>query len=229
MKYYLIYENTITEEVAYIDAFGSQEELYSNIDAFNYRTGFRSFYKRVIEFDTYSMIDFGSHTRFYYFVTDREEGYKLMKELETKYEPLKQVILVNGWLNMPLGKTAAQASHASIAFMTNRIRQYYKDINNIDNYVHEDGVAGTTSFLEMPDGTKDWILGSFTKIILEVRTEEEWESIKNKLDKNGVEYYEIVDKGLTLFNNVPTHTCTGFIPMKQRDIDKYFGSLPLLK
>lgn len=136
---------------------------------------------------------------------------------------MKQVILVNGWLDMPAGKLAAQVSHASMVFLVRYIQSGAKVGNVVKIETDE----------RMWNIHESWLEKSFTKLILVARTQEEYDRVIKKLDKfnyvEGVDYFEIVDKGLTVFDGVPTHTCTGFYPMPQSQINKLFGSLPLLK
>lgn len=86
MKYWLIYENQSTQDVSFIDTFGSLEELYANIDRFNYLTSFKSPYKRITDFKTHYWVDFGSYFRFYYITWSQEEAHKLMEKLKEKYD-----------------------------------------------------------------------------------------------------------------------------------------------
>lgn len=140
-------------------------------------------------------------------------------------DELKQVIVVNGWLDMPAGKLAAQVSHASMAFLTNALRQS-KDRTEPFNEVLIETLGEET--------LNDWLLGdSFTKLILVARTPEEWEDVKRRLVKYDLadfrDYIQIIDQGRTCFDGVPTHTCTGFRPMRNSIIKKIFGNLPLQK
>lgn len=128
---------------------------------------------------------------------------------------MKQVILINNWLEMPTGKLIAQAAHASLAPLSNLIAKSERNDRTVS--------------IEMPQELIDWFDDSFTKLALIVRSEAEWAQVKKKLDKDNIEYFEIIDKGLTVFNGIPTHTCTGFYPMKQEEINKYFGHLPLAR
>lgn len=136
---------------------------------------------------------------------------------------MKQVILVNGWLEMPPGKLATQVSHASMVFLVRYI-QSGKKVGNIVTIDTDD---------RMTNIHENWLEKSFTKLVLVARTQEEYDRVIKKLNKfgyaNGIDYFEIIDKGLTIFDGVPTHTCTGFYPMEQNEINKFFGNLPLLK
>ena len=136
---------------------------------------------------------------------------------------MKQVILVNGWLEMPPGKLAAQVSHASMVFLVRYIQSGSKVGNVVTINTDE----------RMMNVHENWLEKSFTKLVLVARTKDEYDRVIKKLNKfnyiNGIDYFEIIDKGLTVFGGVPTHTCTGFYPMEQNEINKFFGSLPLLE
>ena len=140
-----------------------------------------------------------------------------------KEKGFKQVIVVNRGLEMPTGKLAAQVSHASMAFLTRQIRRvaaeendYYSATLKIDKDMYE-----------------CWIEGAFTKVVLSVNTEEDlYKTIERANKRNlveGVDYFKIIDKGLTVFNGIPTFTCIGFAPMREDVINKVVGSLPLYK
>ena len=125
---------------------------------------------------------------------------------------------------MPSGKVAAQVSHASMAFVVKKIQ---------DNVVNRDK-NGTISEVVLSNDIFDgWVNGSFAKLILSVRSEDEMNQVMERLNKSemieNVDYFKIIDQGRTVFEGVETWTCTGFVPMKQKDINRLFGSLPLFK
>ena len=138
-------------------------------------------------------------------------------------EELKQVILVNSWVDMPPGKIAAQVSHASMVFIAVKAKESQSEVKG-------DVVVST---IEWDSNFWDnWFVnGTFAKLVLSVRSKEEYEQIVKRLEKNGFvinrDYFEIIDHGRTVFDGVPTHTCTGFAPMPQKMINKLFGSLPM--
>lgn len=141
----------------------------------------------------------------------------------TNKEELKQVILVNGWCDMPIGKLAAQAAHGSMAFLTNSLHK--------ESVI--DGKVNATMQIE-EDIWEDWLKnGAFAKLALKVRSEKELEQVLTRAHKYGLtenqDYFKIIDNGRTVFNGVKTHTVTGFKPMPQSTINKVFGSLPMLK
>ena len=78
---------------------------------------------------------------------------------------MKQLIIARKDLNMSPGKLAAQVSHASMAFLTNQIRnkgqKYIYD--NFDNYYYINHLYFDKDIYE------NWICGSFTKVVCEAK------------------------------------------------------------
>ena len=90
---------------------------------------------------------------------------------------MKQYIVVNRGLKMSRGKLMSQASHASMAWLTNMLHQNVKENNNSDC---------VECNLQFPvDIWENWIAGAFTKIILTVDSEGELEELINNLNKAG--------------------------------------------
>jgi PTH2 family peptidyl-tRNA hydrolase len=119
---------------------------------------------------------------------------------------IKQIIVVRHDLHMRAGKIAAQACHASISFITTRLR------NNSP----------------LTSEQKAWIDGSFAKVCLRVESEKELMDIKAMADQFQVECHLITDAGKTEFHGVPTRTCLALGPDKAEKIDKITGHLKLL-
>ena len=128
--------------------------------------------------------------------------------------PAKQVIVVRRDLNMPPGKLAAQVAHASIAFLTRRLKP--------KNHYNP---CDTTCYLSQAE--YDWCFEQgFTKVVLGVDSEEELEAIA-KAAESGFEVHRIVDEGRTTFDGVPTFTCVGIGPNYNTLMDKVTGHLRL--
>jgi PTH2 family peptidyl-tRNA hydrolase len=119
---------------------------------------------------------------------------------------IKQIIVIRKDLNMRKGKLVAQGSHASIAFLTRRMR---------------DKVPVT-------EVQEKWINGKFTKICVYVNSEAELLEIENRAIEAKLEVSLITDSGLTEFNGVPTRTCLAIGPDYSSKIDKITGHLSLL-
>ncbi len=110
----------------------------------------------------------------------------------------KQVIVVNRNLNMPQGKLAAQVSHASLGAL-------FKCGVKTDDMLHID--------LRTGDAVEQWINGSFTKIVLYVKSQEKLISVFENAQKAGLPSVLITDAGHTVFDGVQTQTCVGIGPV----------------
>ena len=135
----------------------------------------------------------------------------------------KQVIVVRKDLKMKAGKLAAQVSHASMAPITSRLR---------DNIHHtEDGdVTMSITFWngdEHDDAFLEWIEGSFTKVVLEIETEQDLLNLIEAAELEQVPYCKIEDEGRTAFHGVKTLTCASFGPCYSDVTDRLTGHLKL--
>ena len=135
----------------------------------------------------------------------------------------KQIIIARKDLGMSAGKLAAQVSHASMAFLTNIIREnstlIYDDVYNSNLYI-EKGLY------------EDWINGIFTKVVLQAKNHNQlMKAVKMAEElgwKEGVDYFLIKDCCKTELepeevdeNGVGrTLTCIGFAPKPAEEIDK---------
>ena len=123
---------------------------------------------------------------------------------------------------MSPGKLAAQASHGSMAFLTQMIRENAKKIDSVYLAVLE---------LE-PDLFEQWIQGAFTKTILEAKNRNQLLKAKTMAEemglKEGQDFFLIRDNCYTELepeevdeNGVGrTLTCIGFRPMDADVIDQ---------
>lgn len=147
----------------------------------------------------------------------------------------RQVIIARKDLNMSAGKLSAQVSHASIAFLTQKIKRcYYGTLDN-DNIVY-------TSMLyfekEMWD---EWLTGSFTKTICEAKNRNHlMKAVKIAEDLGlleGEDYFLIKDSCLTELepeeydeNGVGRClTCIGFRPLPDEIAHKISKKFQLYK
>ena len=135
----------------------------------------------------------------------------------------KQIIVARKDLGMSAGKLAAQVSHASMAFLTNMIREnstlIYDDVYNSNLYI-EKGLY------------EDWINGIFTKVVLQAKNRNQLMKVVEMAEelgwKEGVDYFLIKDCCKTELepeevdeNGVGrTLTCIGFAPKPAEEIDK---------
>ena len=77
---------------------------------------------------------------------------------------------------------------------------------------------------------KEWVLGSFAKVVLraETATDQELIDLQAAAKAAGLTTSLIVDSGRTEFNGVPTMTALGIGPGSIEEIDKITGHLGLL-
>ena len=120
----------------------------------------------------------------------------------------KQVIVMRKDLKMRRGKEIAQACHASIAFLTRQLQ-------------------GEKTNVKISDAAREWIESGFTKICVQVQSEEELMEIKNKAECAGLDVHLVTDAGKTEFDGVPTKTCLAIGPDQASKIDAITGGLSL--
>lgn len=125
-------------------------------------------------------------------------------------EDTKQVIIVRTDLNMPVGKIAAQVSHASMAFLTRGTKLYKSDMRSYRkkelyqfSQYYEDEFA-----LEV----NHWLQNSFTKICVGIPTGEDLLDLQIQLAEDGLHTELIIDNGKTCFNGEKTVTCMAVGP-----------------
>ena len=119
----------------------------------------------------------------------------------------KQVIVMRRDLGMRRGKEIAQGSHASMMWLSHRIRQ------------------SDCSFTE---AEQRWLDGNFTKVCVRVDSEEELRGVIQNAEQAGVLVHLCVDAGRTEFHGVPTPTCCAIGPDFADRIDPITGQLKLL-
>ena len=122
----------------------------------------------------------------------------------------KQVIVMRKDLGMRKGKMVAQGAHASIAFLTGRIK------------------GGLKLDSTLTEAERDWIDTSFLKVCVGVNSEEELIDIHRAAFEAGMVSCLITDAGFTEFNGVPTNTCVAIGPDWNERVDAITGHLKLL-
>ena len=137
-----------------------------------------------------------------------------------KSEP-KQIIVMRKDLNMRKGKMMAQASHASMKVLLDRM------IKSGLHY-HSGWESEWTLHLKEDEPLKIWLNGLFTKVVLSCDSEEELLALYKKAKDKGLLCSLITDAGLTEFNNVPTNTCIAIGPDFPENINDITGHLKLL-
>lgn len=135
---------------------------------------------------------------------------------------VKQIIVIRtkypdnngGFRKLRTGKLISQACHASMAFLTNRIRNAEFGSVNADN-------------INFSAEEKLWIDGIFTKVCVYVETEEELLQVFENAKSLGLTAHLITDNGLTEFNRVPTNTVVAIGPHFSEKFESVTGHLPL--
>lgn len=125
---------------------------------------------------------------------------------------IKQVIVMRKDLKMQRGKEIAQGSHASMAFLVDRL-----DIISVE-----------TGHVMLTKVQEEWVYnGRFTKVCVQVQSEAELDAVYEKAKAAGLEVHIITDSGATVFHGVPTKTCLAIGPDRDFEIDKITGHLKL--
>lgn len=126
----------------------------------------------------------------------------------------KQVIVARRDINMPPGKLAAQAAHASIAVFLNK---------------GEWTAEHTFEIANVTPAMKHWMTVSFPKVVLEAKDEMEMEILFAEMQKSGLPCSKIIDSGRTVYDGQHNLTCIAVGPAERADIDRITGHLPLYK
>ena len=150
----------------------------------------------------------------------------------------KQIIIVRKDLDMSPGKLAAQVSHASMAFLTNMIRDNAVRISQMTG-------SGETVYraeLFFEQGLyEEWIGGAFTKVILQAKNRSQLLKAKKYAEEmrmaENTDYFLIKDNCRTELEpeevdengNGRTLTCIGFAPMDSESIDQIGRHFQLLR
>lgn len=123
---------------------------------------------------------------------------------------VKQIIVIRKDLRnkegnkVRTGKIIAQACHASIAFLTSRMRNN-EPLTEVEKY---------------------WVENDFTKISLGVNSEQELLEINQKCIDAGIVSKLTLDSGRTEFSE-PTYTCLGIGPDEAEKLSVIVGNLSL--
>ena len=125
----------------------------------------------------------------------------------TNMDKVKQVIVMRKDLQLSKGQMVAQGSHASIAFLTDLIKEYNGEP------------------LSLTDAQKEWIYGTFYKICLSVDSEKELFDIGCHAVLIGLSVKYIEE---TTGFDKPTITCIAIGPDYSSKIDPITKHLKLL-
>lgn len=153
-----------------------------------------------------------------------------------------------GLKKLPIGKYCAQASHASMAFLTIRMRMleenkpqetivkdtvsqwdYQREIEDRASQWLRELNSSEVSWRNVPltEEEQIWVDDKFTKICLGVESEEELLDIYEQAKTANLTVSLIVDAGDTCFNGVPTYTCLAIGPHLKSKIDPITQNLEL--
>ena len=134
---------------------------------------------------------------------------------------VKQVIVMRRDLKMRRGKEIAQGAHASMAFVSHRIRHC------AEHCLSSWGDMDIWGVLKLTRQMMFWFMNSFAKICVRVNSEEELLDVYKRAKEAGLEVHLITDSGKTEFKGVPTNTCLAIGPDDEQAIDKVTGELEL--
>ena len=140
----------------------------------------------------------------------------------------KQIIIVRNDLGMSIGKLSSQVSHASMAFLSNFIRDNTDIDGHVDGWIDKDILD-------------NWINNIFTKVVLKAKNKNQLLKAKTIAEDMGMveckDFFLIKDNCLTELepeefdeNGIGrTLTCIGFKPMDSDIIDKIGKKYQLYK
>lgn len=135
---------------------------------------------------------------------------------------VKQVIVIRKDLNMRRGKEVAQGSHGSCMWMANRWRAY-----NAMPWWKRWWYFFRHGSLKLSQAEREWLVGRFTKVVLQVNSEDELLQVFYKAKEKGLLACLVTDSGATEFNGVPTNTVVAIGPNNEEDFVGVTDSLKL--
>ena len=142
---------------------------------------------------------------------ENHETPEAIKARAEQTDPIVMYLIVREDLEMSIGKTAAQCSHA--AQMLTLQYMNYKDMAS------SSGLKGSEWYLSF----KEWLNTSFRKVVLKA-DEKEWLKVKEAMGESMV---LVVDAGLTELQP-NTETVIGLWPMKRSERPKIIKKLQVL-
>ena len=135
----------------------------------------------------------------------------------------KQLIIARKDLHMSPGKLAAQVAHASIAFLSQPIRERNWNNGHVELWLDEEVI-------------NEWFKGSFTKVICEAKNKKQLMKAVTWAQEHafaeGKDYFLIRDNCLTELipeEDGRTLTCIGFKPMDDSIIGQLSKKYQLYK
>ena len=131
---------------------------------------------------------------------------------DTNMDKVKQVIVMRKDLNLSKGRLVTQGAHASIAFLTDKMKA------NLSN-------PEALWWVNLSQAEKEWIYGTFYKVCLSVDSEKELLDIGHKAVILGLSVKYIEE---TTGFDKPTITCIAIGPDYSSKIDPVTKHLKLL-
>ena len=122
---------------------------------------------------------------------------------------------------MRKGKMCAQASHASMVFLT---RKSWISCPSNNTY----WFCGPQLQLDFAKELEHWLNNSFRKICVYVNSEQELYVVYNQAVNKGLVAHMIIDNGATEYNGVLTATCVAIGPHFDEKFEDITNHLPLL-
>ncbi len=144
--------------------------------------------------------------------------------LDMEKDYVKQVIVIRKDLKMRKGKIAAQAAHAAMKVILDRmqIQEYAKGSTMWEGCY----VWHMTVFESEP--IYRWLKGAFTKVVVYVNSEEDLFKLKEEAEDAGLLTSLIIDAGRTEFHGEKTATSIAIGPAWSSELEPITGDLPLL-
>lgn len=139
---------------------------------------------------------------------------------------VKQVIVVRKDLNMRKGKTAAQVAHAAMKVFFNRMEITNGEVFTSNGMYKQPAWKATIKPIDAD--MKEWMEGSFTKVVLGVNSEQEVYDLAKEAESANLPFAVIVDSGFTEFHGNKTTTCIAIGPASSEKIDLITGKLFLI-
>ena len=118
------------------------------------------------------------------------------------------------------GKMAAQLAHASMAAILAD--------GEFDDIVYSENDVDHQLTLTLTPAMKYWLENSFTKVCVQVNSEQHLLDLYQQAVDAGIPCSLIKDNGTTEFGGVKTHTAVAIGPAEASDIDNITGGLSLL-
>jgi PTH2 family peptidyl-tRNA hydrolase len=153
-----------------------------------------------------------------------------MDEVITPPIRAKQVIVMRTDLGMRKGKMISQGAHCVLKVILDKLEWCGPKTETVRSYDPE--FAESVTFEEVrahfDEATLAWLRGIFTKVCVQVSSEQELVEIYERAKSAGIPCALIEDQGLTEFHGVVTKTCCAIGPAWPEKIDPITGHLKLL-